>query len=459
MNISFCYADGYNIVLGVLLMMFFYSSAGFLQTRSKENLYYSIYVISQWFFLFQLKDNILAHEPIQETWQLAMTRPFAIVFYNLFAIELLDLKRDHPKLYKYARWNVYIGITLGTIMLYFCILGEPETARGVIEKGKFLIFILGLFVVIGLLRYGSITSRYFVIGSFLLMSFESTNVILSLVCNTMKGPNAIRYLSPDSILAYPNFFTKIGITLDLLCLNLCLIYRNQQAVMRNLQAELDKQRALEAERSRIAKDMHDDLGSGLSALQMISSMTEKTEIPNVSAHFKNNLMRMATISADLSLRLREVIWTVSTDDDTVASLVSFVRRHAADVCESHSIVLRFTQPDTLPNAAISGNCRRNIFLAVKEILNNSTKYAQTNHIDFSVAIVENQLILTINDNGIGFDYTKALQNGGHGLRNIQSRMAQIGGSAAFVTTEKGTSVRLTVEVGKSRKLEVGNLKY
>lgn len=444
MNISFTYSDFYTFLLGALLMMLFYTVASYWQTRRIENLYYAIYVFCQWFYLFVMKDDILTHSPIGETWELAMSRPVAIISYNLFAISFLDLKTNFPKLYGYARWNVYIGLFLAVIMVYFCLIGQPGTARKVIDIGKIFIYILGIMVVIGMMRQGSVVSRYFVFGSFLLMGLEGINIVLNIVCHTTQGAAGLRYLAPDSLFAYPSFLSKIGIMGDLLCLTLGLSYRNQQIMLHSLQAELEKQRALENERSRIARDMHDELGSGLSALQLLSYTLQQpnTSTEEIPKTIKGNLQRIANISLDLGQRLREVIWTISIDDDNLHSLLHFTRRYAVDFCESQNLKLDFTIPVKLKNIPFSGEKRRNIFLAIKEILNNTSKYAKATSVQCSIEMKENQLIFKIKDNGAGFDYTAALQRGGQGLRNINTRMANIGGTAAYNNSANGTEIQL-----------------
>jgi signal transduction histidine kinase len=441
MNISFSYSDAYNILLGILMMMFLYNAVTYGQTRRKENLYYCAYVFFQWLFLFQLKNDILSRVPIQETWQLAMTRPAVLLMYNVFGMTLLELKEKHQKLYRYTLWNNYIILVMWIIVLYFCCIGQPNTARKVIDLGKLPIFAMGILVVIGMMRNGSTTARYFVLGSFLLMGLESLNISLNVVCHTMEGAKGVRYLSPDSLLAYPNFFSKIGILLDLFCLNLGLNYHNQKLLSQALQAELDKQRALEAERSRIARDMHDDLGSGLSALLLLSTTVHQTNNVTNPQYLKDSLQRIATISAELGRRLREVIWTVSVDDDNLESLVFFIRRYTTDFCSTQQLKLMVKMPHRFQPIIFSGEKRRNIFLCTKEILNNTVKYAQASDIEFIVEVFENQLFITIKDNGIGFDYTEASQRGGNGLRNMQARMAQIGGTCTL-ETQNGTTVRL-----------------
>ena len=200
---------------------------------------------------------------------------------------------------------------------------------------------------------------------------------------------------------------------------------------------------LEFERTRIARDIHDDISSGLSAINLLANYIKTTPL---SIEAKTEIKHIAESSTVLNQRIREIIWAINSDSDNVASLAHFIRRHVSDFGEMHHIDVRFDTPENVRHLKLSNEEKRNLFLCVKETLNNTAKYAQATLVEVFMNLTDSQMTLTIKDNGIGFDFEKALKNGGNGLKNIQERMKQIGGEAIFLNN-KGSEMALKLNIG------------
>lgn len=193
-------------------------------------------------------------------------------------------------------------------------------------------------------------------------------------------------------------------------------------------AEIEKQQALERQRERIARDMHDDLGSGLSAIHLLSNYAkDKAGDPEI----RREMEKIASSSSQLNQNIREIIWTVNAADDNLASLVHFLRRYCADFQENTGKEITFDMPLEIPEATVSGEIRRNLFLCVKEALNNAVKYSNGAKVEVQVRTAQSGISIFVRDSGQGFDVEEAIQNGGNGLRNMQQRMSEIGGEAIF----------------------------
>lgn len=223
----------------------------------------------------------------------------------------------------------------------------------------------------------------------------------------------------------------------------------QQRTLRLLQqqrAEIEKHEALERERSRIARDMHDDLGSGLSAIHLLSNFAKnRVDDPAIKAEME----KIAAPSAALNQNIREIIWTVNSADDSLASLVHFLRRYCNDFSEASQMECRLPGREIIPEISLSGEQRRNLFLCVKEALNNIAKHAKSTRMDVEITIFKvSKLEIVITDDGQGFDLEAALKRGGNGLRNIQKRMEDIGGQAHFSSSSSGAMLRLEMYLGK-----------
>ena len=131
---------------------------------------------------------------------------------------------------------------------------------------------------------------------------------------------------------------------------------------------------------------------------------------------------------------------MSSDSDTIEGLVHFLRRYVSEFGEMQHLDVRFQAPDNLPELKLSNEVKRNLFLCVKEALNNVAKYAKATLVEVSIDLKDHEMTLVVKDNGIGFDLEKALKNGGNGLKNIQERMKQMGGEA-FISGEKGCTIQ------------------
>ncbi len=207
--------------------------------------------------------------------------------------------------------------------------------------------------------------------------------------------------------------------------------------------QVETRQNLELERTRIARDIHDDISSGLSAINLLANYIQNTPL---SIEAQTEIKHIADSSTVLNQRIREIIWAISSESDNVASLAHFIRRYASDFGDMHHIDVRFDTSENVLHLKLSNEEKRNLFLCVKEALNNTAKYAHATLVEVSLDLTDDQMTLTIKDNGIGFDFEKALKNGGNGLKNIQERMKQIGGGVIFVN-KKGSEMSLKLNIG------------
>lgn len=222
-----------------------------------------------------------------------------------------------------------------------------------------------------------------------------------------------------------------------------IFYIRRQRLEEKRRMEEEKRTALELERQRIARDVHDDLGSGLSALSLQTAMAQYKSSPQ---DLKADLSKIHHAARDLSGKIREVIWTVSSKNDTLANLLSYLNQYALDLLESNELDLSINFPDDIPEYTLTGEYRRTTFLAFKEALNNLLKHANATEVTIDFSIVGHSLALSVADNGVGFDPELLKASTGNGLLNMQSRMKEIGGQCQFATSSDGTKIIFTVPV-------------
>ncbi|HOY07131.1 MAG TPA: histidine kinase [Saprospiraceae bacterium] len=208
-----------------------------------------------------------------------------------------------------------------------------------------------------------------------------------------------------------------------------------------LNAHLEGQ---QLERLRIAEDLHDDFGSGLSKISLLSEVAKR------KAPISGELDKISAAAKEFLLKMSEIVWALNHQNDTLSSLASYIRRYAVGFFEDSDIVCHFDIPE-LPAAPLSGEFRSNIFLVVKETLHNTLKHAHASQVDIQFSLQHEMLEINIQDNGRGFD-AAAIGNAGNGLHNMEKRMQQSGSTFEVSgTPEKGTMTRICLPLQKQDK--------
>jgi signal transduction histidine kinase/ligand-binding sensor domain-containing protein len=202
---------------------------------------------------------------------------------------------------------------------------------------------------------------------------------------------------------------------------------------------LERDHAIEKERTRIASDMHDDFGANLSRIKFISEKIKLNPQLNIDLNFE--LTKISTYSDQMAEKMNEIVWALNQRYDTINDLVSFSRSYAADYLSQNDIKLVFQTNDN-PELKISGEVRRNIFLVIKEALHNTVKHACATQVDIIIELSQH-LKVTISDNGKGVNL-KQVRPFANGLVNMKKRIEDIGGEFKMENATIGTSIKIKV---------------
>lgn len=205
--------------------------------------------------------------------------------------------------------------------------------------------------------------------------------------------------------------------------------------------EFEKQQAVEKERTRIALDMHDDLGGGLSRIKFLSQSIQLKM--NEQKSITDDVTKIAQYSDEMVDKMGEIVWALNEKNDSLADLLAFTRAYAVEYLSLNNIACDFRMPEKVPETFISGEIRRNIFLSVKEALHNIIKHAAATEVILQIEFDKN-LKLIIHDNGKGIDFDH-IRRFGNGLINIRERIKSIGGKAT-IKNDKGALIQLEVPV-------------
>jgi signal transduction histidine kinase len=201
---------------------------------------------------------------------------------------------------------------------------------------------------------------------------------------------------------------------------------------------LEKQKAIEKERTRIASDMHDDLGAGLSTIRFLG---EKINRSFTNGTNRTDIEKIVANSNELVQKMNEIIWAMNEKNDSLEDLLFYTRSYAVEYCEENNLDYQIALPELLPSIFVSGEVRRNIFLTVKESLHNVVKHAAATKVEIEFN-VNDSLAVRIKDDGRGF---KSMPNyqGGNGLLNMKKRIEQLGGSMNL-TNGDGVTLQFSV---------------
>jgi signal transduction histidine kinase len=227
------------------------------------------------------------------------------------------------------------------------------------------------------------------------------------------------------------------------CVAWVIVLRRRVAAQTEIiRREVQRQATLE-ERARIARDLHDDLGAGLTHIAFMSQVAQKPEeFPAIKEH----LQEIAGSVQNTFQALDEIVWVVNPKNDTVDSLASYICQFAQDFFRATPTRCRLDLPTNLPDEPISTAVRNNVFLAVKEALNNVRKHAEASEVLVRIRMEEGVFSIHIEDNGRGFESEK-VDGLGNGLLNMRKRLEGIGGHFELDSRPGGgTSTRLSVAI-------------
>jgi signal transduction histidine kinase/ligand-binding sensor domain-containing protein len=211
-------------------------------------------------------------------------------------------------------------------------------------------------------------------------------------------------------------------------------------------AVLERQQALEHERARVARDLHDELGAGLTEIGLLGALAQRANAPQQRVH--DHLGQITGKAREMVTSLDEIVWSLNPKYDSVPSLSRYFCEYAQQFLQLAPLRCRLEVDDTLPACPLSSEQRHHLLLAFKEVLNNVVKHARATEVHIAIAVANGSLTITVADNGLGLPAASPAE-GAEGFLNLSRRMEQLGGSCRFDSASgKGTTVRLILPLPK-----------
>ena len=416
------------VLSGTLLMMILFMLTNYVISRRKEFLWNSGYSLSMFLLIF-LNAYTLRNTTNFTNLYLSYIDFFLLVvgslFYMKFSRTFLNSARHYKNLDKVLKWGQRFLALLLLVYTYLNFFTNAYTPQVLVENAtKFIMLGIGISFIILAIKERDRLMNYLAAGNAALVFFSA----VSLGIIWFKVP-------PASIFVHSLFYYYIGIVLELVFFLLGLNYKNKMTLIEKikeqeaLKLEAEKQefqtqlaviKAQQEERNRISADMHDDLGAGMTTIRLYSELAKDKlgdkPIPEIE--------KISSSANELLTKMNAIIWSMSSSNDSLNNMIAYIRSYALEYFENSGIDCKIILPSNLPNAEVSGKIRRNVFLVVKEALNNAMKHAKATRVTITLVRKEDQLILYIQDNGVGINFDQ-LRQFSNGLINMRKRMADV----------------------------------
>jgi len=204
-------------------------------------------------------------------------------------------------------------------------------------------------------------------------------------------------------------------------------------------------------RDQLSSDLHDDIGSSLSSILLLSKMGDSKSLINVSNH---DIVSRINANARTAMdKMSDIVWTTNPKFDEGSSLRDRIEKHIQQIRSVTGINIIFAVPEELDNYRFPMEVRKNIFLIVKEAVTNALKHASATTIRITIALTDKNLLLAIQDDGCGFEKMKV--NNGLGMVTMQTRSKDIAGALSISSdTRTGTEVCLSMPVSKYKRSKI-----
>jgi signal transduction histidine kinase len=221
--------------------------------------------------------------------------------------------------------------------------------------------------------------------------------------------------------------------------------------LRSTLAQLEQQQSVERERMRIARDLHDEIGSKLAKISFLSEHAQVAA--EATGPLGTKIASIAHTTRELLRTMDEIVWVVNPHNDTLENLVTYLSHYADEYFQNTSIQCEMQLPREMPSHLLSSEARHNLFLTFEETLNNVLTHSGATSVKIEMTVKALECEIVVTDNGRGFEVSgvssphdvRRGKRGGNGLVNMRQRLADIGGECHIASSPGGgTCVRIHV---------------
>src|SRR6188474_1301858 len=396
------------VFCGLMLMMILFSLANFSQGGSKEFLYYAAFAFFLGLMLFTKQfyyNRSTESNFFFESYMDFVLQVLGISFFMAFMIRFLETKKDFPFLHKLYLGGIIflVAVTLLYSYIHYSAIDYywENFLENIIAKNVLVIMIV-VFLVYAVKNWRHKLLRYLFWGNLLYLVFSLLSLLTILGGRKLHLPGILK----SSLILY-----EVGLLIELIFFLMGLTYKNRTQLIEqttererlkteNERKELEKQVAVmqahQEERERISADIHDELGSGMTTIRLMSEIAKNKMKENVPVEIE----KISNSANEVLNKMNAIVWSMNISNDTLDSLIYYIRAYSIEYFDGTSIECKVVMPATIPFQEISGDKRRNIFLCVKETLNNILKHSMANRVTINIE-TNRKLSINIFDNGVG----------------------------------------------------------
>ncbi len=351
-------------------------------------------------------------------------------FYFLFVSEFLELKKFMPRLNKLIVTAAKLGIVLLIFhLVFFFVFNRHDLAFAIYYPARFMLLGIAFFSIFAVFLSKPPFYRFIVIGG--------TAVAIGAVTWMISGLRIDEGLSP---IKYASVIFYSGMMIESLFFLSGLGYK---FVKSEEEKRLAQQKLMD-ERARLTRDLHDDIGSTLNSLAVMSELAEK-QAENLPKPIAQTLFNLKTTARESVYRISDIVWSVNPNIEKVDDLIARMRNFTYLLFSETETRVQFKIAEQVENLLIPPEKRWHLYLIFKEVVNNVRKYAAATKLIIEISKHDSALFMKITDNGIGFNFSE--KQTGNGLRTIQERIEAVGGTGSFLSEkDKGTLISIELPI-------------
>lgn len=432
------------LLSGMMLMMLLVTVLNYFISKKIEFLYNSMYSLCM--FLLTFLTSYLTQNP---SWFKGFFISYldllllilGTVFYLTFTRHFLNTPQLHPKLNRFLLLESYlIGFLMLIYSIHYFVFDTYQFELLLENIMKFLLLIAALVYIFLATIEKNPLMNYLAAGAATQIFFS----IISLFFILTNSDAASMYTSPI-------FYFGLGVICSIISFLLGLFYKNRQELISKIKEQeamklaVEKQsfenqftvyKTQQEERNRISADMHDDLGAGMTSIRLYSELA-KSKLGDKNMP---ELDKISSSADELINNMNSIIWSMSSQNDSMGNMVAYIRSYAIDYLENTGIKPIVNLPEKLPELIVNGIIRRNVFMVIKEALQNIVKHSNATEVRITMNKEPEGFSLIIHDNGKGIDFDN-LRPFSHGLKNMKKRMEDVGLEFS-IENNNGTVIRL-----------------
>jgi signal transduction histidine kinase len=450
--------------------MLYISFSRVIGIKRREYLFYLFYLILVTGYYAVRYNNVidiywpLEYYPQIRIYLKSILLALPYLFYLKFVRYILNVKELDKRIYdRIIRLEYFVGIYVFVDTSLRLFLPNVVLLNEILMITILGIFLYVLTLIAGLMKYRRLLVNLVLTGSLIAGLGEAIGVVITLL-QYMIGMLQVEWNSLIS--------GQIGIVVETIIFTTSLSMKtrmmereqieDQKKLIEQLEENESLRQKMEKIRNKIAQDLHDDIGSGLTRIAILADVAiRQSEVKQVSSSEGNDvqspeskeslpthdlMQRIGSNARELIGSMSDVIWSMDSKNFTVSDLVVRFRSFAYEMCEAKGINLQFETDADLETLQLDPVIMRDLLIMTKEALHNSVKHSACKNLRIGIKLKSKEMYLLISDDGCGFSIDNNLP--GHGLGNMRTRAEKLGGKYSLRSSPgDGTTIEIAVPIG------------